>query len=531
MPCNWEQHQGSVAVGQALNFPYNVPARRLIEREESTGEDMKSKRSACILIAMLAALTVSLRVPAQDVHVQPHQYHHYQINDVGTFGGPQSFQALGFLGVGVLNNAGAFGGWADTSVIDPLCFFDFPDCYAAHAFVWQNGAKTDLGLLPGGTNSQVNWISANGLMSGAADNGQFDPLIGIPQIRGTFWGHDGSITDVGSLPGAYFANPGAVNNRGEVVGTATNTIPDTNSMLGFGYQSRAFYWKDGVMQDLGTLGTGTDAIAGLINEQGQVAGWSYINSVPSPDCSGIGGPVLTTDSFIWDKKNGMRDIGGLGGTCTLARALTNRGQIIGGSSLTGDTTIHPFVWNAATGVTDLLDPSDSSYGFAEGENAHGDVAGGTCDSVTCYAVLWRKSGGRWQKTNLSTITQAAFSIAINSSQQVVGNWSGGAFLSEDGGPMVDLSTLTSSTSGLQLNEAGQINDRGEISLNASDASGNNHAVVLIPCDENHPGVEGCDYSMVDAATAAQNPVPRFVPSGVQRSPRSRRSGRYHVPRV
>jgi len=378
-----------------------------------------------ITLTLFAALALPLQLAAQALSQPQHQYHHYQIIDPGTFGGPQSFQTLGGLGVGVLNNAGAFGGWADTSAIDPLCFFDYPDCYAAHAFVWQNGAKTDLGLLPGGTNSQVNWISANGLMTGVADNGQFDPLLGIPQIRGSFWAHDGIITDIGTLPGAYFANPFAVNNRGEVVGAAANTIPDANSIFGIGYQTRAFYWKDGVMQDLGTLGTGTDAVAGLINEQGQVAGWSYINSVPSPDCSGIGGPVLTTDSFIWDNKNGMRDIGGLGGTCTLARALTNRGQIIGGSSLTGDTTIHPFVWDATTGVTDLLDPSDSSYGFAEGINSRGEVAGGTCDAVTCYAVLWRKSGGKWHKTNLSTVSQAAFSISINASEQVLGNFGTG----------------------------------------------------------------------------------------------------------
>jgi hypothetical protein len=77
---------------------------------------------------------------------------------------------------------------------------------------------------------------------------------------------------------------------------------------------------------------------------------------------------------------------------------------------------------------------------------------------------------------------------------------------------------------------GQINDRGEISINATDANLNNHAVLLIPCDENHPGVEGCDYSMVDAATAAAQSAERpYVPRAPQRLPQSRHSNRYHIP--
>jgi probable HAF family extracellular repeat protein len=258
---------------------------------------------------------------------------------------------------------------------------------------------------------------------------------------------------------------------------------------------------------------------------------SYTSSVPNALCPGISAFTLTTGSFLWDRKNGMKDIGGLGGTCTLANDLNNHGQIVGGSALTGDTQVHPFVWNAATGVTDLLDSSDSSYGFAEGENAHGDVAGGTCDSVTCYALLWRKSGGNWQKSTLSTVTDNAFSISVNASEQVIGNFAvtnGSApFLWEDGGPIVDLNTLVPPGSGLQLYEADQINDRGEIVVQGVDASGNNHAVLLIPCDENHPGVEGCDYSSVDASTAPQSAAPRYIPNSSPRPVHPWRNNRSH----
>jgi probable HAF family extracellular repeat protein len=230
-------------------------------------------------------------------------------------------------------------------------------------------------------------------------------------------------------------------------------------------------------------------------------------------CSDFSLFTLTTSSFLWDRKNGMKDIGGLGGTCTLANDLNNQGQIVGGSSLAGDTVMHAFVWNAATGMTDLVDPSDSSLSFAEAENSHGDIAGQSCDSVTCYAVLWRKHGGHWERTNLNTTSQVAVAYSINASDQVVGDLFANsipiaAFLSEDGGPVVDLNTLIPPGSGLQLFEADQVNDLGEISAEGPDVNGNNHVVVLIPCDENHPGVEGCDYSLVEARnTAAVGPLP------------------------
>jgi hypothetical protein len=74
--------------------------------------------------------------------------------------------------------------------------------------------------------------------------------------------------------------------------------------------------------------------------------------------------------------------------------------------------------------------------------------------------------------------------------------------------MIDLNTLVSSNSGIQLYEALQINDSGEIAAN-----GNNHAVLLIPCDENHSGVEGCDYSLADSsALAKMDPVHAAQPS-------------------
>jgi hypothetical protein len=71
----------------------------------------------------------------------------------------------------------------------------------------------------------------------------------------------------------------------------------------------------------------------------------------------------------------------------------------------------------------------------------------------------------------------------------------------ENGQIVDLNTLLAPGSGLTLYWALYINDRGEIAAFRADSHGNNHDVLLIPCDENHPGVDGCDYSMVEGSVA------------------------------
>jgi probable HAF family extracellular repeat protein len=229
----------------------------------------------------------------------------------------------------------------------------------------------------------------------------------------------------------------------------------------------------------------------------------------------------------------MKDLGNLGGaSCTLPYDLNNRGQVVGGSDIPGELQ-HPFVWDAATGMTDLGTP-DGGYGVAQGINERGDVVGFGSNGVL-HAMLWRKRGGKWKTTDLGTMgSNCGAALSINESGQVVGSSGGGdcgvvAFLSEDGGPPVDLNTLVPPNSGLQFSEALRINNRGEIAVVGNDANKNFHAVLLIPCDENHAEVEGCDFSMVDAAAEPQSPAPRYLPSGTQRPPQSRRSNRYHMP--
>src|SRR6202011_1831936 len=99
----------------------------------------------------------------------------------------------------------------------------------------------------------------------------------FPEIRSVLW-ENGVIQDLGTLPGGYESYSTAINNRGQIVGVASNGVPDANSLSFPGYQTRAFLWDEQHgMSDLGTLALGTDSVPGMINQAGQVVGWSYVS--------------------------------------------------------------------------------------------------------------------------------------------------------------------------------------------------------------------------------------------------------------
>jgi len=145
--------------------------------------------------------------------------------------------------------------------------------------------------------------------------------------------------------------------------------------------------------------------------------------------------------------------------------------------------------------------------------------GNLSGDIYFHAVFWLKVG---QMTDLGTVGGDPCSVAkaINIKDQVVGDSlslynclnngdASRAFLWQDGS-IFDLNALIPPGSPLYLVHPQNINDRGEIAGDGVDASGNNHAFLLIPCDVNHPDIEGCDYSLVDAATAAALYRPSFA---------------------
>jgi hypothetical protein len=106
-----------------------------------------------------------------------------------------------------------------------------------------------------------------------------------------------------------------------------------------------------------------------------------------------------------------------------------------------------------------------------------------------------------------------------------------AFLSDDGGPAVDLNTLIPANAGIQLTDAVYINDSGEIAAIGAISDNDIRAFVLIPCDDNHPGVDGCDYGIVEAAPVVTQTTAAVRDAASSALPASlmRRMVRYHLP--
>lgn len=483
-------------------------------------------------IVLLAVMLLPVQMAAQ----QPR----YKLVDLGTLGGPNSFNSEVGTQDRIINNAGVVSFYADTPVADPLspnCFV-FPDCVVAHAVRWENGVLTDLGALPGnGNGSGAGGINARGWIPGLSENGQIDPASGLPETRATLWKAD-QIIDLGTL-GGNLSLATTMNDVGQVIGFATNSVPDAFTMFFGATQTRAFLWQNGVLQDLGTLG-GPDAEAFSINERGQVAGFSYTNAAPNATTG-----IPTVHPFLWENGK-MTDLGTLGGTyagtgpCSFAIVpcnapsfnyegnviVNNQAQVIGTSNLPGDQTFHSFLWQQGT-MTDLgtLGGDNSA---AYWMNEIGEVVG-VADlpgSKAHDGFLWKNG----VMTDLGNFGLSSVAFEINSKGQVVGHSRlidgiPHAFLWQNGGPMIDLNSQISPTD-LLLTDAYDINDRGEIAAQAVLPNGDAHIVLLIPCAE---GTQECPSATQGAAATQDSTTSlqrRAIVSETPNSWRARLARRY-----
>jgi probable HAF family extracellular repeat protein len=492
----------------------------MVEKRNMESE-MKNTSALAIAVTLFVITNGAFRLVAQE---QNPKHHHYKLIDLGTLGGPSSYFNSGGRD---LTNSGTASVFGENTIADPFspnCFS--PECLVGYGFQWRDGIQTSLGVLPEGNATKPQdpcfdcawtsfpaWMTDNGLIVGFSENNTMDSAAGVPTVLGVLW-QNGKITNLGTLGGAQ-SGAVSVNQKGDVVGTALNNITEPfpnrypyipNIYFANATETHAFLWHRGVMQDLGTLG-GPDSGADFVNERGQIAGQSDNDYNPHSFIWFNGFVSPTVHPFLWEK-GVMHDLGSLGGNFGFPYGMNNRGDVVGWSDLAGDNSAHPFLWTKERGLQDL-GTFGGTFGHADSINEKREVVGTAQPpgDTGLRAFLWRDG----VMTNLGTLGDDADSEAggINARGQIVGGtYISGVedlrgFLWENGGPMVDLNALVINGTGIQILGPANINERGEMVAPGLLDNGDAHAYLLIPCDEDHLDVEGCDYSLVDSASVPQ----------------------------
>lgn len=481
---------------------------------------MRSGKLIYVAVLCWALLALPIQVAAQ----QPR----YKVIDIGTFGGPND--GVNGPNVPILSSDGVYGGESELNIPDPYApnFCQNADCLVQHAQKWSHGVMTDLGTLPGvNLSSGATWVSNNGNIGGVSENGEIDPLLGVPEIRAILWTNDGRMIDLGTLDGGYESFVPAVNDRGQVAGFALNTVPDSFSFLPCVFypacepnstQTRGFIWDHGFMQDLGTLG-GPDTLPEAMNDRGQIIGWSYTSSMPNANNGYVCPPnVPAQDPFFWDKGR-IVDIGTFGGTCGVAIFINNRAQVVGTSNLAGNQTHRAFLWE--DGAMKDLGTLGGLNAEAEWISNSGLVVGRadvSLENTNHHAFLWKHGA----MTDLGVLDPwpCSTALSVNSKGEVIGDTGicgvggGPNFYSQDGNPMVDINTLVLPGSDLQIIDLFSINERGEIAGAAVLPNGDEHAIVLVPASAEE--IAGAEAANVKLPSAREHGVVRNQQAAVFR---------------
>lgn len=310
---------------------------------------------------------------------------------------------------------------------------------------------TDIGSL-GGTYSAPYGINNNGQVVGVAN---------LPDYydHGFIYTAGSGMQDIGTMSGLQ-SWARAINNSGQVVGEASITGSIYN---------HAFLYTPGIgIQDIGTLG-GISSIALSINASGQVVGYSDT----------VDGYI---HAFLYTQGSGMQDIGTLGGVGTghhysIATSINDNGQIVG----YGDTDLgneHAFLYTPG-GVMQDIGTLGGGSSRANSINSSGQVVGTSSIVGDSYDSIFKYTPNIGME-NIGSLGGVYIEpSAINSSGEVVGYTADAygaehAFLYTSGGGIQDLSGLVG---GGRFSYALGINDSGKIIIQAP---GNPHGLLLTP---------------------------------------------------
>jgi probable HAF family extracellular repeat protein len=135
------------------------------------------------------------------------------------------------------------------------------DTNISSPFVWYKGQMTALPLLPNAVGGEADGINDGGQIVGFLDFGSTPPP-GTGEFHSVLWSPKSQgyvVQDLGTL-GGDFGSAQYINNRGQVVGWASDESGD----------SHAYFWSGGPLQELSTETAFSQAFA--INQREQILG-------------------------------------------------------------------------------------------------------------------------------------------------------------------------------------------------------------------------------------------------------------------
>jgi probable HAF family extracellular repeat protein len=173
--------------------------------------------------------------------------------------------------------------------------------------------------------------------------------------------------------------------------------------------------------DLGALSGFTSSYGVDINSSGQVTGCSDNSTLPTVPCTSN----IPADAYLWSSANGMQDLGNLSGNdLSIGYVVNDAGEVVGYSASTQTGVGHGFLWTQSAGMIDLGTlPGGESYSLAEAINTKGVIVGqSVVANGDVHAVLWTKSGGIYHIHDEGHLPKAPYTYPydINDNQLVTG---------------------------------------------------------------------------------------------------------------
>ena len=183
---------------------------------------------------------------------------------------------------------------------------------------------------------------AHGLNNKGSTAGQ-SLVTGDLVLHAFFW-RKGVIADIGTLGGPdSFVNVAnhTVSERDAVVGYSETSTPDPNvenfcnPLFANGLICLPFVWEDGVLTALPTLG-GNNGQAFGINNRGQIVG-----QAETPDLDPCSPFAEQVEAVIWEHGVVQEILLPFGGTAAVATAINDKGQAVGlsGCNATGNFSL------------------------------------------------------------------------------------------------------------------------------------------------------------------------------------------------